>query len=386
MKNMFAGFKPMIGNIPKQAKKPLDRSLVLMVILICVFGIIMIWSASMYNAKLEGNEFKYVAKQAKYFLFGLALMYFVSLLDYRYLRSFAPLILLITLGLLVFIAFKPDDDAVKGAVRSISIFGVVIMPAELSKIAVLLFMSDIADKYLEDIRSLKTFIFMLLFTALVCLLIYKQPALSTAAIVAALIICMYFLASGNFGFILAFAGVAAAAIYVFITSNDWRMARIAGYIDPFADLSGNGWQPAQSLMALGSGGIFGQGIGNGRAKLKFLPEPQNDYIFAIIGEELGLIGCCALILAYFILILRIIKIALGAQDTFARLYASGMAVLLSIQIFLNIGVVTNLLPPTGIILPFVSSGGSSLITLMIGMGVVLNISRNRKYVYRRSEL
>jgi cell division protein FtsW len=131
-------------------------------------------------------------------------------------------------------------------------------------------------------------------------------------------------------------------------------------------------------MALGSGGIFGQGIGNSRAKLMFLPEPQNDYIFAIIGEELGLIGCLFLMLAYFVLIFKIIKIALHAPDTFSRMFSAGMALLISVQAAFNVAVVTNLVPSTGVILPFVSAGGSSLVSLMIGMGVLLNISRHQK--------
>ena len=384
MSNLLSSFKMMIGGMSKQSKKPLDKGVVLLILLISIFGIIMIWSASMYNAKLAGDEFMYVVKQAKYLLIGLAMMYVVSLLDYKYLKNFSVLALLITVAMLVYVAFQPESSAVKGAVRYINLFGIIIMPAELAKIAVLLFMADMTDKNITNIKSFKTFIMVLAFCAAICLLIYKQPALSTAVIVAGIIICMYFLAGGNLAYITTLVGIAIAAIVVFITSADWRMERVTAYQDPFADLLDSGWQPAQSLMALGSGGIFGQGIGNGRAKLNFLPEPQNDYIFAVIGEELGLIGCVALIIAYLLLIYKIMKIAMAGTDTFARMYASGMAILLSIQVFFNIAVVTNLFPATGIILPFVSSGGSSLITLLIGMGVVLNISRNKKTTTRIS--
>ena len=151
-------------------------------------------------------------------------------------------------------------------------------------------------------------------------------------------------------------------------------------MDPWEHLLQTGWQPAQSLMALGSGGIFGVGVGNGRAKLMFLPEPQNDYIFAIIGEELGLIGCTILIIAYGVLIYKLVKLSFAAPDVFSRMLVAGMAVLLSMQVFINVAVVTNMIPSTGITLPFISSGGSSLISMLLCMGVVLNISRNQKRV------
>jgi len=189
---------------------------------------------------------------------------------------------------------------------------------------------------------------------------------------------MYFMAGGNLFYIIATAAICVGAIIAFIASSPWRMARIYAFLDPWSDLRGKGWQPAQSLMALGSGGIFGQGIGNGKAKLNFLPEPQNDYIFSVIGEELGLIGCITVIVVYFVLIYKLMRIALGTSDVFGRLLASGLGLLLSIQVFLNVAVVTNLIPPTGVMLPFISAGGSSLLTLLFAMGIVLNVSRNVK--------
>ena len=376
MIEILASIKNIIKNIPKQAKKPLDWKVLILVTLICIFGIIMIWSASMYNAKLEGNEFKYVFKQFKYFIFGFVIMLLVSVLDYRYVKKLSLLVMVISLVLLVMVALKPDTDSVKGAVRYISIFGITIMPAEVVKITVLMSLSYLAELYIDNIKSFKLFVYMLLIMAPICLLIYKQPALSTMIIVAALFVLLYFYAGGNLGYLSGLIVTGVFAVYVFITKTDWRKDRIAGWLDPWSHLLDQGWQPAQSLMALGSGGLWGVGIGNGRAKLKFLPEPQNDYILAIIGEELGLFGCFLLLVAYFVLIFFIVKISFKAKDTFSRLYCIGYASLLAVQVTLNYMIVSNMMPSTGVILPFVSAGGSSIITLLAGMGLVLNISRN----------
>ncbi len=375
---MFRNIPDILGDIPKQRKMPMDKGIITMLVFICAFGLIMIWSASMYNAKLEGNEFYYVGKQLIYLLVGFVLMYIVSLVNFRYIKVYSNLIMGISVALLFIVMLLPESEGVGGAVRWIRIGNLVMQPSELSKLGVLMFMSNQTELRADSIRTLKTFLMLTAFCGILCVLIYSQPALSTAIIVAGLIIGMYFAAGGNLGYMFSLIGVCGVAVFVMISQNQWRMDRLLAYLDPFSDLLGDGWQPAQSLMALGSGGIFGVGIGNGRAKLNFLPEPQNDYIFAIIGEELGLLGCIALIGAYFVLIFMIIKVAIGAPDTYSRMFCIGMAILLFIQVFLNIAVVTNLIPSTGVVLPFVSSGGSSLITLLFAMGIVLNISRNIK--------
>jgi cell division protein FtsW len=378
IKRMFEDVVKIIKDIPNQAKKPMDKSIVFLVFMITCFGLVMIWSASMYNAKMGGNEYLFVSKQSQFAVIGFAVMWAMSLVNYRYLKNFAGLMLSVAVILLTVVLFLDEQEGVNGAVRWISVGGIVIQPAELAKICVLVFVAREIDRRMELLATFKGFLILLMFTGVIALMIYEQPALSTAIIVGGLIIGMYFMAGGNLIYIASMATMAVSVIIVFITSTPWRMQRILAYQDPWSDLHGKGWQPAQSLMALGSGGIFGQGIGNGKAKLMFLPEPQNDYIFSIIGEELGLIGCFAVILVYFILIFKLIKVSLAATDIFGRMLASGMGLLLGIQVFLNISVVTNLIPPTGVMLPFISAGGSSLVTLLFGMGIVLNVSRNIK--------
>lgn len=375
---MLKDIAAILGDLKNQKKRPMDIGVVIITLLISIFGLIMIWSASMYNARIEGDEYYYVAKQLKYLIFGCALAYFISLIDYKYIKKFADLFMGVTLLLLIIVLFLPETEGVGGAVRWISIGGIVIQPSEIAKICVIIFISAHTENFIDAIKKPKTFLIMCVFIVALFMLIYKQPALSAAAIVGVLIIGMYFVAGGNISYMLVSLGGGLAAGYFFISQSEWRLARFKAYLDPWSDLLGSGWQPAQSLMALGSGGIFGQGIGNSRAKLMFLPEPQNDYIFAIIGEELGLIGCLFLIAAYFVLIFKIIKISLHAPDTFSRMFCAGMALLLSVQVAFNVAVVTNLLPSTGVILPFVSAGGSSLVSLMIGMGIMLNISRQQK--------
>ncbi len=375
---MFDYLKKAIADIPNQKKKPLDSGILIIVCCLCIFGIIMIWSASMYNAKLSGDEFAYVKKQAIYFIVGLILMMTFSLLNVNYIKKYSNLFMGFAIALLVVVMLKPDNESVKGAVRSIQIAGVVIQPAEFTKISVLFFVSYQIERNLGGIRTLKFFVLLCCYAIITGYIIYQQPALSTAFIIVAVIFGMYFIAGGKLLHIILSCLSGAGILYIFISQSSWRQDRVNAFSDPFADLLGSGWQPAQSLMALGSGGIFGQGIGNGRAKLSFLPEPQNDYIFAIIGEELGLVGCVLLIFVYFVLIVRIFKVSLNSSTIFEKMFCGGAAILIAIQVFLNVGVVTNLLPATGIILPFISSGGSSLFTFMIIIGVVLNISRNRK--------
>lgn len=377
---MIRNIKRIIADIPIQKKKPLDKGVLLIICGLCVFGIIMIWSASMYNAKLDSatgyDEFYYVKKQIVFFVIGLGMAYIISLINVKYIKSFAPSIMLIMVVILFIVSLKSEEDAVGGAVRFISIAGFVIQPAEFVKLAVLLFMAYIAEKYSSGMKSGTAFILICAYLSIVTYLIYVQPALSTAAIIAATIIVMYFIAGGNLVFISVIAVAAVVACVIFIAINPWRMERILAYLDPFSDFQGSGWQPAQSLMALGSGGLFGQGIGNGKSKLSFLPEPHNDYIFSIIGEELGFVGCVCLIIVYFILIIKLFMIAFNSKDIFSRAFVAGSAVLLAIQVFFHIGVDSNLIPSTGIILPFISYGGSSMIAFMMIMGFVLGISRN----------
>ncbi len=375
---MVHTFPLVLKDIKYERKKRADMGLVMILVILLTTGVIMIWSASMYESQLSGGGGSYASSQAMYAITGLVGMYFVSLINYKHYKKYAGFLMLIMFVFLLMVSLGLGSTYM-GANRGLSLGFITFMPVEPAKIAVLLFMAHILDKHLDKVHTFPMFVKVLIFCGILAFLIIRQPALSSGIIVAGLIIGMFFMAGGKISHILFMGFGGAAAVAAMVVLAPWRFKRLLSFIDPFADLHGSGWQPAQSLMALGSGGIFGQGIGNGVAKLSYLPESQNDYIFSIIGEELGLIGCIFVIAGFALLIVRLMNIAFASKDMYARLISSGMAVLLGIQVFLNLMVVTNTMPSTGVSLPFISYGGSSLITLLLGMGVVLNISRNTRH-------
>ena len=358
-------------------KKPMDKVIPLIVILVSCFGLVMIWSASSYAAIVRNLPYVIFNKQVLVMIMGLIIMYITSLINYKIIKRFAKLAIIVAIVLLVLTPITAVESG--GAYRGLDILNTVFQPAEFVKISVLLFMSEIVDTYFHRMHTFKMFAFIMGLLATVCILIYIQPALSTALIIATMILGMYFIGGGNIPLLAIVSACLVILLIGIVTDPDsFRGDRFAVWKDPFADIEGDGMQPAHALMALGSGGLFGKGIGNGRAKLLFLPEPQNDYIFAIIGEELGFLGCSLLMITYFVLILFILKVATGAPDVFSRMYVSGFAILITVQVILNIAVVSNTIPSTGIILPFVSSGGSALASLFVILGITLNISRNIK--------
>ena len=211
---------------------------------------------------------------------------------------------------------------------------------------------------------------------IVCGIIILEPDFSTAVIMGAIILSMVFVAGANLKYIFGLIALAIPAMGYLIVSAEYRIVRFMAFLNPWEDMAGDGYQIIQSLLALGSGGLFGQGLGKGKQKLLYIPEPQNDFIFSHIGEELGLIGTTTIIILFLLLIWRGIRVALHAPDMFASLYACGLVFMIAFQVIINIGVATSILPVTGIPLPFISAGGSSLFFLMGGIGILLNISRH----------
>lgn len=359
----------------KKAKKNIDYWILLCVIGLTIIGVVSIFSATMYTSGLSGNPFSYFIKQLIFAIVGISLMLFISKIDLKAIKKMAPLIMLGAIVLLIIVLFVGTGDDV-GARRWISIPGGTIQPSEFAKIALILFMSYYIEKHNSLIGSFKYGVLPHLILAIVvCGLIAVEPNLSTATIIGALIVGMLIIGGINLRYFIPFAVLGGGGIFYMIVAHPWRMERMLTFLDPWKDIKDSGWQVCQSLMALGSGGLFGTGFGDGKAKLLFMPEPQNDFIFAHIGEEMGLLFGIFLISVYLFLIWRCIIVALEAPDTFSMLFAGGMAGLLGMQVFINIGVVTASIPVTGMPLPFISAGASSLISLMCGMGVVLNISR-----------
>jgi len=355
-----------------------DFFLIILTLSFVIFGIVMVFSASYYVAINEmGDPYYFLKRNMAWAVCGLCLMGLTALLDYRIYAKTAPYIMAASLVLLALL-FTPLGDTRNFATRWIDVGGLTIMPGEIAKIAVIIFVSWFLSSDVSRIRSFKRGVLPLAGLCILCFgLIISQPNLSTAITVTGIIIGIMFVAGLNMFYLLlgASAGVAAVAGLILYDRSGYWYRRLTSFLDPFADPLDSGYQVVQSLLALGSGGLFGLGLGKGLQKNLYLPEPQNDFILAIIGEELGYAGCVILFTAYVILIWRGLLTAINAPDLFGTLLAAGITIMIAIQVILNIAVVTSSMPPTGITLPFVSYGGNALLLFMGSVGILFNISR-----------
>jgi len=359
-------------------KKSGDFLLIILTLGLVVFGIIMVFSSSYYTAINEmGDPYYFLKREMIWAALGLGLMLFMSKVDYRAYAVLAPPIMLasvVLLGLLL----TPLGITRNNATRWIGVGEITIMPGEIAKIALIIFVAWYLSKDPSRIRSFARGVIPLMALCLLCAaMIIKQPNLSTAITVCGITIGMMFVAGLNIFYLAGIIGAGAAGVWMLIVQDKtgYWFQRVTSFTDPFADPLDTGYQVVQSLLALGSGGLFGLGLGKGLQKNLYLPEPQNDFILAIIGEELGYVGCIILFTAYIILIWRGTLIAIRAADMFGTLLASGITIMLALQVMLNIAVVTSSMPPTGITLPFVSYGGNALMLFMGSMGILFNISK-----------
>ena len=356
-----------------------DFWLMLFTLMLVLFGLIMVFSASYYSSiSQDGNPYGYLVRHGAWVVFGLVAMAFGALFDYRKYKKWALPILIISVILLVLV-LTPLGQTTNGATRWIKVGPVTLMPGEIAKIAAIIFVAWFLSEDASRIKSLKRGILPLLgIIAVYGALIVKQPNLSTAITVCGIIIAMMLVAGLKWRYVATAGGIGVVgilSIVIFMKDTYWYN-RLTSFTDPFQDALGDGYQAVQSLLALGSGGLFGVGLGKSVQKNLYLPEPQNDFILAIIGEELGYIGVLLLIALYCLFIWRGIHIALNAPDQFGLLLASGIVLMVAIQVILNIAVVTSSMPPTGINLPFISYGGNALLIFMFSAGVLLNISRH----------
>ncbi len=356
-----------------------DFWLMLFTLMLVLFGLIMVFSASYYSSiSQDGNPYGYLVRHGAWVVFGLVAMAFGALFDYRKYKKWALPILIVSVILLVLV-LTPLGQTTNGATRWIKVGPVTLMPGEIAKIAAIIFVAWFLSEDASRIKSLKRGILPLLgIIAVYGALIVKQPNLSTAITVCGIIIAMMLVAGLKWRYVATAGGIGVVgilSIVIFMKDTYWYN-RLTSFTDPFQDALGDGYQAVQSLLALGSGGLFGVGLGKSVQKNLYLPEPQNDFILAIIGEELGYIGVLLLIALYCLFIWRGIHIALNAPDQFGLLLASGIVLMVAIQVILNIAVVTSSMPPTGINLPFISYGGNALLIFMFSAGVLLNISRH----------
>lgn len=362
-------------------KKQLDIVLFIAVTILVLFGLVMIYSASSIWAEYKFNDaFKYVKQQGLFIVIGIILMIAVSKIDYRNYYKKTNMILGVCLLLLVLVLI-PGIGSVRNGSRSwfgIGSFG--IQPSEFAKLGLIIFTSKYlanSNKFLRDIK--KGVIPILLVLFLIFGLIMLQPDFGTGMIIVVSILAMMFIAGVNIKFFLGLGALGVVGIIGLIAIAPYRMDRIISFLDPWKDPLGTGFQIIQSLYAIGPGGLLGMGFLNSRQKHFYLPEPQTDFIFSIISEEFGVLGVI-IVSALFVLILyRGIKIALNAKDHFSKYLAFGMIFQILIQTVMNLMVVIGLIPVTGVTLPFLSYGGSSLLISMISVGILLNISRHRDH-------
>jgi len=356
-----------------------DFVLVIIMYALVIFGIVMVFSSSYYSAiNAGGTPYTYLIKDMFFAVTGTGLFLLMALIDYRELRKAAKIFMIIAVLLLVAV-LTPLGVTIQGAQRWISLGFTTIMPGEIAKICVVIFVAYYLSEKPGRVNSIKDGIIpMLLLAGGAGGLIMKQPNMSTAITIVGIIVMMMFVDGLYWRYLGGLIGLGAAGslMLIFMSGSEYRLNRVVSFTDPFAQMSGNGYQVVQSLFALGSGGMFGVGLGNSIQKSLYLPEPQNDFILAIIGEELGYLGIILLMTAYIFLIWRGILIAMHAPDRFGMLLASGITLMIGIQVMMNIAVVTSSMPPTGVTLPFVSYGGNALWLFMGSAGILLNISRH----------
>lgn len=357
-----------------------DFLLVALTMILVIFGVIMVFSSSYYSSINEkGSPYGYLIRDIFWALLGFAAMIFTTLFDYRRYKKIAVPLLILSIVLLIALLIPGIGYTSNMATRWIKIGPITVMPGEIAKMAAIIFVAWYFSRRPEWIRSFfKGILPLFLLCGVFAGLILKQPNLSTAITICAIIILMMFVAGMNWGYCFGLVGTGVAGVLgllVIAPDSEWA-ARMTSFRDPFADPLGDGYQVVQSLLAMGSGGLFGVGLGKSIQKNLYLPEPQNDFILAIIGEELGFIGIIVLLIVYAALIWRGIHIAVNAPDQFGMMLASGIVIMIAIQVILNVAVVTSSMPATGITLPLVSYGGNALLLFMAAIGILLNISRH----------
>ena len=364
----------------KKKKKAADFTLLLSTLLLVFIGIIMVFSSSWPEAIRRNDGYYFLKGQIKSSVLGFAAMLFFMNFDYKYLKRFSRLIYIVSLltGLLI---FTPLGLELKGARRWVNLGFTTFMPSDVIKIGSIIFLADFLSRKKDDIKSLKKgTIPALLIIGISCGMIYIQKSLSVTVTLAMTLMIIFFVAGMKLSHLFVMVITGCVGLFFAITDKDnaYRMRRWTAFLDPFADKTDSGWQAVQSLYALGSGGLFGLGLGKSRQKFFYIPEPYNDFIFSIIGEELGFLGALTVILLFVVLIWRGIRIALNIDDLFGCLLATGIVGLITVQTLIHLAVVTSSMPTTGIPLPFVSYGGTSLAVYMGSIGILLNISRHVK--------
>ena len=356
----------------------LDITFLSFVLVILTIGLVMLFSASYaYSYEYYGNSYKFISKQLLFAVVGVIIMFAVSRINYHHLRKLSWLIFAISIGLLIFLLIVPPMVSGMDVKRWFVVGPINFQPSEIAKFAIILLFSSLISANHEMMKNMKFMLFLIGLLGITCALVIAEPHLSATLLILLIGLVLMIVGGipkkwiilGGVGTV----GLGAAAIFSGLIS--YGSDRVKYWLDPWLDPSGKGYQTIQSLLAIGSGGILGRGIGLSRQKYLWVPEPHNDFIFAIVCEELGLVGALVIIILFALLMWRGFTIAMRAPDKFGSLLTVGLTFQVGLQAMLNIFVVTNTMPNTGISLPFFSYGGSSLVILLAEMGIILSVSR-----------
>ncbi len=384
------------------ARGPLDLPFLMLVLLLLGIGLVMLFSASYYTAyrdskpPVSNNPYYYIIRQALFAGAGVVVMYIISRINYQHFRWMSPFVLAGAIGLLVLI-YTPLGVTINDVTRWLKVglvFGPTFQPSEIAKVAVVLFFSarlckrDTEHKrrftrrtglgrtlnWLEKIGFLELVPYGVILLVVAVLVVF-EPHMSGTILIAVGAAAVLFVSGISMGWFVGLGSLAIAGLTFIVFMTDYMTRKINIWLDPWLDPRNNGFQPIQSMLSIASGGLLGRGLGNSNQKYGFVPEPENDMIFSIVVEELGLVGGCLILLLFALLIIRGYWLALHARDKFGMLTIVGLITLLAFQVFFNIGVVTNLIPNTGISLPFFSYGGTALVIQLAEIGIILSISR-----------
>ena len=369
MKKLLSNKKSIRGNI--------DITFTTIVLVLLSAGLVMLFSASYaYAYYYFNNFFHFITRQAIFAIMGLIIMFIFANIDYHILAKFTIPLFAISIFLLILVLCMPD---LNGASRWINLGFITFQPSEIAKFSIILLFANyiaINSKFMKTFKyGVLPFVFVL---SIVALLMVLEPHLSGTILIFGISAIMMFVGGTNLFWFLLVGGfiITGVAVVIMIPGLvQYAMSRVQYWLDPFSDSTGKGYQTIQSLYAIGSGGFFGEGIGGSKQKFLFLPEPHNDFVFSVVCEELGFIGATLVILLFVLLVWRGFVIAMRAPDKFGSMLAVGFTAQVGLQAVLNIAVVTNTIPNTGISLPFFSYGGTSLMMLLMQMGIILSISR-----------
>jgi cell division protein FtsW len=354
-----------------------DKWLFTATLLLVCTSVVMVYSASAVVAMENHHDpYLYLFKQGAWALVGFILVPVVMRIDYRWYRRPAVIwtaLVVVGLGLVAVLFGRP----VNGASRWLGVGPFGVQPSEFAKIAVIVFVAALLERRMDRISEAPSTLLPIgVVVAAIVALILPEPDLGTAMMILMIAAVMVFAAGISYQYVLGVLLVTPPALYFLVMTSEYRRRRVLAFLDPWADPLGSGYQMVQSMIAVGTGGVFGRGLMGGVQKLFYLPEPHNDFIYAVIAEELGLVGATVVLACFCVIAWRGLRTALRAPDRFGAFLAIGLTTMVAFQAFLNVSVVLGVVPPKGIPLPFVSYGGSSLLVNLFAMGVLLNISQH----------